>query len=231
MSTLSPFTQSIVWHYFSPLAEGFGLGYYKDGLHLKATGINGGRGIRVVDSASVGNINNVAVNASYERNFGEANSFRLGAGYLSGTIYNAAVAEHTDPLVFDDDNAAWDVNAYVKLGDFELGGEYVQTFDEWPVVGNKVSAYRLEGAYNFELFELPGKVSISWSEGIQGGASDEFNLNQQLVLGLSAEPSDNLQVGFEYVRSSGFAPLINITTVSNNDVVQDSVVFFGNMTF
>ena len=231
MSTLSPFSQSIVWHYFAPLAEGFGVGYYQDGLNIKATVINGGRGIRVTDSASVGNINNVAVNVSDEDEISENIGFRIGAGYLARTIYNADVAEHTNPLVFDDDNGAWDVNAYLNIGDFELSGEFVQTFDEWPVVDNKVTAYHVEGAYNFDIGDLPSKFSLSWSEGIQGGASDEFNVNQQFIVGVATELNDNVSLGLEYVRSSGFAPLINITQVSDNSVVQDSFIFFGNFSF
>ena len=66
--------------------------------------------------------------------------------------------------------------------------------------------------------------SISYSDGDQGSPGSEFEFNRQLVLGYQKQLSDNMRVSAEYVRSSGFAPLINITTVSDRDVVQDSVV-------
>jgi len=50
MGTLSPFSQSMVWHYFAPLAEGAGVGYSQNGLTVNLTALNGSRGIRVVDS-------------------------------------------------------------------------------------------------------------------------------------------------------------------------------------
>jgi hypothetical protein len=87
-----------------------------------------------------------------------------------------------------------------------------------------VIAYSTEAAYDMCLAGMPARSSVSWSEGIQGDPGTEFEFNRQLVIGLSVQPYPNTLLTFEYVRSSGFAPLIAIQTVSDIDVVQDSFV-------
>ncbi|WP_144059919.1 hypothetical protein, partial [Rhodopirellula sallentina] len=64
-STLSPFTQSVTWHYFAALAEGIGGGYHDDRWDITLAGINGGRGIRLNDSPEQGKLNNMAANVTY----------------------------------------------------------------------------------------------------------------------------------------------------------------------
>src|SRR6056297_3273407 len=65
LSTLSPFTQSVVWHYFAVLAEGVTGGYHGRNWDFTLSGINGGRGIRVADSPEKGKMNNFAANVTY----------------------------------------------------------------------------------------------------------------------------------------------------------------------
>ncbi|MEZ5943493.1 MAG: hypothetical protein R3C18_19025 [Planctomycetaceae bacterium] len=224
MRTLSPFTQSMVWHYFGALGEGGGVGYSADGLNMTVTALNGSRGIRVVDSPNKGHIDNVAANGSYEFNLPNGTEIIFGGGYLAGTIYNAAVAEHTNPAVTGPQNGAWDVNGRVRMGNVYLSGEYAATLKPWPATSHRVQAYRAELALDIPIGGVPAWWAVSWSEGIQGASGTEFRSNQQLVLGLELQPSPNVLFTAEYVRSLGFAPLIGITTASDSNVVQDSFV-------
>jgi len=224
MGTLSPFSQSVVWHYFGALAEGLGVGYVNDGWNVCVTGLNGGRGIRVADSESRGLINNFAANALYSFTNDADREFRVGAGYLHGTIYDAAVAEHIDPNLFGDLNGAWDVNALLRLGQWSFAGEYVSTLNAWPATGARVQAWRTEAAYQSCIHGRPASYSVGYSEGLQGPSGSEFEFNQQLVLGLGVDLTPNAKLTLEYVRSMGFAPLINITTASDRSVAQDTVV-------
>ena len=224
MGTLSPFTQSAVWHYFAPLAEGIGGGYASNGFNVTAMAINGGRGIRVTDSEQKGTLNNFAVNAFYIKRFNENVEWMIGGGYLHGTIYNAEVAEHLDPDLVGPMNAAWDVNTLLRWRRFRFAGEYAATVESWPATDHPVQAYRLEAAYDFGHPVQPVRLSASWSEGIQGDSDTEYEYNRQLVLGLAYRWMPNATVSLEYVRSMGFAPLIDITTVSDKSVNQDSAV-------
>lgn len=227
MSTLSPFSQSLVWHYFGTLHEGIGGGYAGSNFRATVMALNGGRGIRVADSSTKGQLNNLAANLTFQG--GDSSlGYRLGAGFLLGTIYDGNVAEHLDPLISGPLNSAWDINGQLLLGKWTFEGEFVSTANDWPVTQNRVLAYRTEMAYDSFLFACPTRYSVSWSEGIQGPIDSEFQFNQQLVLGMAFDLGPNAMASLEYVRSLGFAPLMNITTVSDRDVVQDS--FVGGLT-
>ncbi len=224
-STLSPFTQSVTWHYFAALAEGVGLGYHDHQWDLTAAAINGGRGIRLNDSPERGKLNNLAANATWHAGDSPTHSVQLGVGFLLGTIYDGMAAEHLDANQFGSDyNSAWNVNGRIDRGRFSLAGEFVSTTDPWPVTGALVSAYRTEAAYWIDRGTSPQYVSVSWSAGEQGPDGSEFEFNRQLVIGYYRHFYGYCGVSAEYVRSSGFAPLIAITTASDRDVVQDSLV-------
>ncbi len=222
--TLSPFSQAMPWHYFAPLAEGIGAGYSADGLELTATALNGSRGIRVSDSPTKGRLNNFALNGSYSTMFGSDSEITFGGGYLHGTIYDAAVAEHTNPAATGPHNPAWDVNARLRLNRFYATGEYVETIKDWPATGVQVRAYKAELGYDLPDFYYPTFLSASWSEGFQGPPGSTFYSNRQLVVGAQFHIHKNVDVSFEYIRSLGFAPLINITTVSDPNVVQNTLL-------
>ena len=224
MQTLSPFTQALTWHYFSALAEGVGGGYHGNSLDMTVAAINGGRGIRVADSVERGDLNNFAGNIAYTFGQSPDHRLRLGSGVLYGTIYDGFTAEHLDLNQFGTNyNTAWDLNSRLDWGRWIIGGEYVSTVRPWPVTATRVSAYRAEGAYRLDSVR-PSRVSVSWSEGLQGPPESLFEFNRQLVLGYGAQVHPNAFVSAEYVRSSGFAPLLNITTISDPSVVQDSAV-------
>ncbi len=224
-STLSPFTQAVTWHYFAALAEGIGVGYHDHQWDLTAAAINGGRGIRLNDSPERGKLNNLATNATWHCGDSPTRSVQVGAGFLLGTIYDGLVAEHLDANQFGSDyNSAWDVNARIDMGRVSLAGEFVSTTSPWPVTGALVSAYRTEAAYWIDRGLYPEYFSVSWSAGNQGPEGSEFEFNRQLVIGYYRSLSGYCGVSAEYVRSTGFAPLINITTVSDRDVAQDSLV-------
>ncbi|MDG1874954.1 MAG: hypothetical protein P8J27_13650, partial [Mariniblastus sp.] len=225
MGTLSPFTQAMPWHYFAPLAEGAGVGFDNGWFNATVTALSGSRGIRVVDSEKSGSINNFAANLQCTLPVGICSQLRFGGGYLLGTIYNADVPEHTDPGIVGPNNGAWDVNAALDLGELHFAGEFAKTANPWPATDFAVTAYSAEAAVDNVLFGRPGRASVSWSEGIQGEEGTQFEFNRQLVLGYRHEAFNNATFTFEYVRSTGFAPLMNIQTASDISVEQDSFVF------
>ncbi|RLS53305.1 MAG: hypothetical protein DWH91_14720 [Planctomycetota bacterium] len=220
--TLSPFTQAVPWHYFAPLAEGIGGGYSDGGWNLTVMALNGSRGIRVADSESKGTLNNFSANGSYTLSLDADTDFIVGAGYLHGTIYDSTVAEHINPAITGERNGAWDVNGRIRMGNAYASGEYVQTINDWPVVSAPVQAYKTELGLDLPGMPVPTFVSASWSQGIQGDSGTTFRSNSQLVLGTQFKIHENVQLSFEYIRSLGFAPLLNITTVSDPDVIQNT---------
>ncbi|MFP6694734.1 MAG: hypothetical protein VB875_17050 [Pirellulales bacterium] len=223
MGTLSPFSQSVVWHYFGALHEGIGGGYAQENFDFSLMGINGGRGIRAADSIGRGKLNNFAANVTWRGGY-DTTQWYFGGGFLLGTIYDVDVAEHIDPNVFGPYNSAWDVHGQVRFGNLILAGEVAATVKDWPVTSHPVIAYRAEAAYDACFMARAARYSVSWSEGIQGPSGSQFEFNRQLVLGIGVDLGPNAMFSLEYVRSMGFAPLIAITAVSDRDVAQDSVV-------
>lgn len=224
MGTLSPFSQSMLWHYFGPLGEGAGIGASQDGLTVNISALNGSRGIRVVDSEEKGHLNNFATNMRYEMPLADNATWAVGGGFLYGTIYNSTVAEHTNPLVIGPDNAAWDANTQLVLGPWIFEAEIARTRNPWPVTGENVTAWRTEAAHDLTWIGQPLRLSASFSEGTQGPGGSQFEFNRQFVAGLRYIPHPNVTMTFEYVQSTGFAPLIDITTVSDRSVIQNSFI-------
>lgn len=222
--TLSPFTQSVPFQYFAALAEGVGVGYANKGLSAQVMGINGGRGVRVVDSEEIGHINNFAANIRYDWEVTPDFAVGIGGGYLHGTLYDTAVPQITDPTSLGERNGAWDVNGSVRLGSLSLNGELAQTENPWPATNRRVTAWQAEAAYDFLYGDTPCVFSGSFSEGNQGASGTEFEFNRQIVVGLKVQPSPNAFFTVEYVRSTGFAPFIDIATESDRDAIQDSLV-------
>lgn len=220
--TLSPFSQAMPWHYFAPLAEGAGVGYSGNGLELTAMAINGSRGIRVADSDSKGKLNNFAANGNYTFSPVNDSDVTFGAGYLHGTIYDSTVAEHTNPTITGPMNGAWDVHSRARFGRYYASGEYVRTLHAWPVVGAPVVAYTTELGIDIPEFTYPAFVSASWGQGLQGAAGTTFHSNSQLIIGSQFQLHKNVHLSLEYIRSLGFAPLQNITTVSDPNVIQNT---------
>ena len=225
MGTLSPFSQSIPWHYFGALGEGGGVGFDNGIVSATFAGLSGGRGVRVVDSKASGDVNNFAANLLLRmplaRRDGE---LKLGGGFIYGTIYDASVPEHNDPTLFGDPNGAWDVNARLRINRMHLGFEYVRTVNDWPATNHEVIAYSAEAALDSYFISMPARWSVSWSEGIHGPPGSDFEFNRQLVIGYRVEPSPNARISLEYVRSTGFAPLVGLLSLSDPEVVQNSVV-------
>jgi hypothetical protein len=231
MGTLSPFTQAVPWHYFAALAEGGGIGFDNGRLHWSIAALNGSRGIRVSDSESRGDLNNFAANILFRIPTRREGTYaQLGAGYLNGSIYDGNTAEHLDAGVSGERNGVWDINAYAKIQRLHLAAEYLQTESPWPVTDHRVSGYRGEAAWDSQFFGSPARWSLSWSEGKQGSPGTPFEFNRQAVVGYSIQPNAYARYSLEYVRSSGFAPLMNITRASDRDVIQDSIVFGVNLT-
>ena len=226
MYTVNPFSPSTTWHYFGALSDGIAFGYFANGFHIETTLINGGRGIRVVDTNEKGKLDNWAINGSYECS-SEKYSFRIGGGFLYSTMYDGSTAEHTGPVSIGPRNGAWNVNIQVKAHHTRAYFEVTSTEKTWPITMHKVQTFASGISYEVQTFEHPLIVSIEYSEGIQGEESSEFRRNGQAVLGVEYIWKYNVRFSAEYIRTNGFSPLMNITSpgVSVRRAHEDVLLF------
>jgi hypothetical protein len=226
--TVSPFTNSTSWHAFAGLAYGAELGYYKDGLSLRAMAIQGGSQFRAANTPVNGTnvpskLNNFALDASYEYEWGETSSALIGASYLHGSPYCSDYPVfHFDPC--DDENPAAAIYGQIDLGSLRVLGEYAQTLDEWPgsavpdptnplsvFEAQKTSAFTLGARYGFggEVSEDKDRsaFSLEYSEFVAGDEGAPWERQNQWVAGYSAFLTPSVNLFGEVVRAEGFVPL------------------------
>lgn len=250
--TVSPFTNSTVWHSFAGLAYGGMVGYYKDGLHVRGMAIQGGSQFRAANTPVEGTnvpsrVNNFALDANYSGTFGDRNTFLVGASYQHGSPYcQEYPIFHFNPC--DDNNPAYSVYSRVDLGDLRLIGEYARTTNEWPGTQvpdptNPLSVFEAEettswgigGRYAFDIGQdSPLYVSGEFSTFIAGDDGAPWERQNQWVLGGSYFITPSVNIFGELIRAEGFAPLNFLTggnfpdgsTWSERDA-QTDVVNFG----
>tara|TARA_R110002110_G_scaffold330595_1_gene541844 strand:+ start:209 stop:1696 length:1488 start_codon:yes stop_codon:yes gene_type:complete len=226
--TVSPFTNSTVWHAFAGLAYGAEIGYLNNGLSLRAMAIQGGAQFRAahtpVDGTNVpSKLNNFAVDANYTFDFGEGDGAMFGASYQHGSAYcQDYPVVHFNPCA--DNNPEWAAYGKVEKGPVTLLAEYAQTTDVWPgsavpdptnplsqFAAQKTKSFAVGGRYGFGP-ELEGgafgsALSLEFSTFIAGDDGAPWERQDQWVLGYSKYLTANVNLFSEYIRVDGYAPL------------------------
>ena len=225
MDSYAPFTHGHNSHYFwaqnddNPLFE---LGYLDKGWHVTATAIKADRGKRVLNAPDdEDGYKNFATSVTKNFTIGDIHRFKIGAGFLRGTIYDGTLAHHP-PVIGSPDrswNGAWNINGVYSIGSFDFMGEFTRTLKEWEATGAHVHALNLQGRYRDYIWEFPTTYSAMYSQGIQGESGDEWERMDQFVAGLEMKIHPNVTIGAEYLLNSGFVPLIMPTVIADDGVV------------
>ena len=235
--TVSPFTNSTVWHSFAGLAYGAEVGYLKDGLSLRAMAIQGGAQFRAANTSVDGTnvpskLNNFAVDANYTANLGDGNDVMLGASYEHGSPYcQSYPVVHFNPC--NDNNPAWSTYGAMDYGPFRILAEYAQTTDVWPgsevpdptnplsqYAAQKTKSYMLGGRYGFgtevEDGLMQSALSLEFSTFVAGDEGAPWENQDQWVLGYSRYLVANVNLFGELIHVDGYAPL-NFVSGGNFD--------------
>jgi len=222
--TVSPFTNSTSWHAFAGLAYGGMVGYYNEGLHIRAMAIQGGAQFRahnspVEDTSVPSRVNNFAIDANYTAPL-EQGDWMLGASYTDASAYcQAYPVFHFNPC--DENNPAWAVYSRLNWGKLEVLGEYAATTKEWPgsavpIPTNPLSVFEAEktlaftaGArYGFDIgqpSDLIGSFEFSRFKAGEDGAP--WERQDQWVAGLSYFLTPSVNLFGELVHTKGWVPL------------------------
>ena len=222
-NTVSPFTNSTSWHAFAGLAYGGMVGYFDNGLHLRAMAIQGGAQFRShnvpVEGTSVpSRLNNFAVDANYTLRLGSNAQILAGASYTHGSPYcQDYPVFHFNPC--EDNNPAWAVYAQGRLGAFEFLGEYAETTEVWPGTASPAPqfaqfeavapfAWTLGGRYWFN-YRRPDDIAISleYSRYVSGDEGAPWERQDQWVLGGSYYLTDSVNLFGELIHARGWVPL------------------------
>uniref|UniRef100_UPI0040476124 hypothetical protein n=1 Tax=Roseivirga sp. TaxID=1964215 RepID=UPI0040476124 len=225
MGTVSPFTNSTMWHAFGGLGYGAQIGYRKGGLHAKFMAVQGGSQFRAL-ATPVGNgtnvpskINNFVSDLNYVMNLGEKTDLMVGGSFVFGSAYcHAFPVVHFNPCT--DNNPAYTVYGNLKINEnlFVKGG-FAKTFRVWPGTFNpnppldqfeasKVSSLDLGAKYNLNT---EGKVlyalSAEFSNYIAGPDGAPWERQNQIILGLSGMINNSSKLFVELFRTDGYVPL------------------------
>ena len=223
MDSVSPFTNSSVWHAFGAMAYSAIAGLDYHGLNASLSAIQGGAQFRVAnsnvnDTNVPSRLNNYAADINYTFKM-PAKSFTLGASYIDGTTYGRHFPiRHFEPVKTN--NGAVDIYGKIKMCNLTLQGEFVQTLKKFPGSHNpkppldehaasKVSSFSIGGSYLFNkaIKDTDFTLSMEYSEFKAGPKDAPWHKQSQLVTGLSAMVKPNIKLFAEVIRTQGYVPL------------------------
>ena len=225
MGSVSPFTNSTMWHAFGGLGYGAQLGYRKGGFHAKFMAVQGGSQFRAL-ATPVGNgtnvpskINNFVADANYTLGLSEETDLYVGGSYVFGSAYC-----HAFPVVHF--NACEDNNpAYTAYGKLTVGeklivkGSFAKTVNEWPGTFNptpplnqfeasKVSSLDFGARYNINTEgKILYSVSGEFSNYVAGPDGAPWERQNQIILGFAGMINYSTKLYVEFFRTDGFVPL------------------------
>ncbi len=217
--TLNPFSINLHSHAFEPLANAIAVGYNHENVILTGSVLQGGPQFRVASGKKDGRIDNFAISGKLKTKYSDGYA-SLGGGYLHSTEFCTSFPSIHFKLC-ERRNPAFNINAYGSYKDFELYGEFSQTTKEWPatagspsnaaigqfIPASKVSAFVVEGRYNFDVWKKKTAISAGFSQIKLGKSKSPWEFNRQLTVGLSSFLLKNVKVFLEYNHLQGFAPL------------------------
>lgn len=250
--TVNPFTASTVWHAFGGLTYGANSGYTKDGWDVNFMAVQGGAQFRganaPVDKSSVpSKLNNFVFNVSRTIDVPENIKLLTGASYIKGSAYcqNFPVT-HFSPC--DEANPAYDVYAQLKGENWVVQGEFARTVDVWPGTFNpaipqlaesRVTSWGIGGKYKTKINNVPVDISSEFSRYVAGPSGAPWERQDQIVLGLAGYLTPTTKLFGEFIHTSGFVPLNNISgngntpsvVISDRDAHSDVLLFGVNAAF
>jgi hypothetical protein len=222
--SVSPFTNSSMWHAFGALGYSAVVGFKKYGINASFSAIQGGAQFRAanvpVDSTSVpSRINNFAADINYTYDFTENISLRVGASYLKGSGYcQPWPIAHFMPC--SDYNPAIAFYGELTINDrILLKGSFAQTQEVWPGTYNpnppldvfeasKVSSLDFGAKYQInKTGKVLYSVSGEFSNFKAGPENSPWERQSQIVLGVNAQVEKTSRIFLELFRTAGYEPL------------------------
>lgn len=177
-NSVSPFTNSTMWHAFGTLGFGALVGFNSGGFDASFMAVQGGAQFRALNAPVEGTsvpsrLNNFIADANYTLSLGGNSSFTFGGSYVHGTNYcqDWPIA-HFQPC--DDTNPASSFYGRLNVGkNLTLKGAFSKTKNVWPGTHNP----------NAPLDQYDASKVSS----LDAGARYVFNPNSSVVYALSGE--------------------------------------------
>jgi hypothetical protein len=220
--SVSPFTNSTMWHAYGVLSYGALVGFSKAGLNISAMLIQGGAQFRAAHTPVEGTnvpskLNNLGLDANYSFQ-NELFKLRLGASYLKGSAYTQDwPVQHF--ASGEDRNPAYSVYGNLDYKNLTLLGTFASTFEVWPGTHNpneplnsfaaaKVSSLVIGGKYLFMTKnEIDYTASLEFSNFVSGANNAPWERQNQIILGFEGKIKKSSKLFVEVFHTQGYAPL------------------------
>ena len=223
--SVSPFTNSTMWHAFGGLGYGAQVGFDKWGINGSFMLVQGGAQFRAMhmpvgDSTNVpSKLNNFAADINYTFQFSDKSTYKIGASYMHGSAYCQDFPV-THFAACGENNPAYTFYAKLKLFDrIEVKGGYAETLKIWKGTHNptppldifeasKVSSLDIGAKYNFNIDgDYVYSISGEFSNFRAGAIGSPWERQNQIVAGLSVQYKKASKIFVELFRTDGYAPL------------------------
>ena len=232
--SVSPFTNSTMWHAFGGLGYGAQIGFKKENFHAKFMAVQGGAQFRAMhtpvgDGTNVpSKINNFVADLSYSFNILKSTSLFLGASYLHGSAYCQDFPV-THFASCEDNNPAYTYYGKLNINDrLIIKGGFAKTLEVWKGTHNPTPPLDVFEASKVSSLDVGAKYDLNQNDNLKYTFSGEFSnfragadnspweRQNQIVLGFSALIKKSSKLFIELFRTEGFAPL-NFISGSNDN--------------
>ncbi|MEE9363431.1 MAG: hypothetical protein V3U92_12610 [Cellulophaga sp.] len=202
MESVSPFTNSTMWHAFGGLGYGVQIGLKKDGFHAKFMAVQGGAQFRAMhtpvgDSINVpSKINNFVADINYRTTILKKAKLYFGASYLHGSAY----CQYFPVMHFSacaDNNPA--VTYYGKLmvkDRLALKRAFATTLKIWKGTHNPTPPLDVFKASKVTSLDLGVKYDLNKNENLKYTLSGEFSNFRAGAIGSPWERQNQIVIGF-----------------------------------
>lgn len=224
--SVSPFTNTTMWHAFGGLGYGAQIGFKKGGLHAKFMAVQGGAQFRAMntpvgeDATNVpSKINNYVADLNYSFNVGSNINLLVGASYLKGSGYcQDFPVTHFSSC--QENNPAYTYYATLDINDnLTIKGGFAKTIEVWNGTFNPNPPLDVFEASKVSSLDIGAKYDLNQSDKMQYTISGEFSnfragadgapweRQNQYILGFSTLINNSSKLFVEVFRTEGYSPL------------------------
>ena len=232
--SVSPFTNSTLWHAFGGLGYGAQVGFKKGNFHAKFMAVQGGAQFRAMhtpvgDGTNVpSKINNFVADLNYSFDLLKNTNLFIGASYLRGSAYcQDFPVTHFSSC--DENNPAYTYYGKLNINNrLIIKGGFAKTVDIWKGTHNPTPPLDVFKAAKVSSLDIGAKYDLNQNDNLKYSVSGEFSnfragadgspweRQSQIVLGFSALVKKSSKIFIELFRTEGYAPLNFISGSDNN---------------
>lgn len=235
MGSVSPFTNTSMWHAFAGIGYGGQVGFEKYGLHAKFMAVQGGAQFRAMhtpvgDGTAVpSKINNYVADLNYSFNILSKLSIMLGGSYLHGSAYcQDFPVTHFSSC--QENNPAYTYYGKLLFNDkLTIKGGFAKTTKVWKATHNPNPPLDVFPAVKVSSFDLGAKYDLNQSDKMKYTISGEFSnflcgaegspweRQNQIVVGFASLINKSSKLFLEVFRTEGYVPLNFISGSNPNE--------------